>query len=43
VIIEPRLWPDQGRQINHLAAGRGFGEAHDAVARGVVEVDEIVR
>src|SRR2546427_4526167 len=26
VIIELRLWPDQNQQINHLAAGRGFGE-----------------
>src|SRR2546426_363202 len=26
VIIEPRFSPDQRRQINRLAAGRGFGE-----------------
>ncbi len=26
MIIELRLWPDDNRQINHLAAARGFGE-----------------
>ena len=26
MIIELRLWPDQNRQINHLPAGRSFGE-----------------
>jgi len=28
VIIELELFPDQSRQINHLPAGRSFGEGH---------------
>jgi hypothetical protein len=31
VIIEPGLSPDQSREINHLPAGRGYGEGQESV------------
>ena len=28
--MEPGLSPDQSREINHLPAGRGYGEGQEA-------------
>jgi len=33
-----RLWPDQDRQINHLPAGRSFGEGQAQFRRNVCDV-----
>jgi hypothetical protein len=40
VIIKLRLWPDQNRQINHLRAGRSFGEGQGGVWERVRHRDE---
>ena len=41
VIIELRLWPDQNRQINHLPAGRGFGEGQAEAFIGTFKRDYV--
>jgi hypothetical protein len=37
VIIELQVSPDQSRQINHLPAGRSFGEGQAPFARKLLK------